>query len=299
MSSQRNGVVGLLKTRMGSQNVDSGSLIVLHCIIHQEALCAKTINFQHMTNIFVKAVNFIRSRDLNHRELQQLMADIDAENKEWKCDLAFLVDITNHLSALNLRLQGKDQLINEMFSLIKVFQIKLRLWESQIRNQNPAHFPTLKNHDTSNLQYHKYDDKLAVLREEFSERFGDLKNHSQAIEVFASPSSVDVTAISEDMQIEIIELQCNDELRKKFDDSSVYQFYKKHVLATVYPKLSAHARKFMAVFESTNVCEQLFSKMNRVKNKYRSSFTDEHLESILRIATSPIQPDIDELVSQM
>ena len=145
--------------------------------------------------------------------------------------------------------------------------IKLRLWESQIRNQNPAHFPTLKNYDTSNLQYQKYGDKLAVLREEFLERFGDLKKHSQAIEVFASPFSVDVTAIPEDIQMEIIELQCNDELRKKFDDSSVYQFYKKHVSVTVYPKLSAHARKMMAVFGSTYVCEQLFSKMNLVKNQ--------------------------------
>ena len=186
-----------------------------------------------------------------------------------------------------------------MFSLIKGFQIKLRLWESQIRNQNPAHFPTLKNHDTSNPQYQKYGDKLAVLREEFSERFGDLKKHSQATEVFASPFSVDVTAIPEDMQMELTELQCNDELRKKFDDGSVYQFYKKHVSVTVYPKLSAHARKMMAVFGSTYICEQLFSKINLVKNKYRSSLTDEHLESILRVPTSSIQPDIDELVFQM
>ena len=161
------------------------------------------------------------------------------------------------------------------------------------------HFPALKNHDTSNLQYQKYGDKLAVLQEEFSERFGDLKKHSQAIEVFASPFSVDVTAIPEDIQMEIIELRCNDELRKKFDDSSVYQFYKKHVSVTVYPKLSAHARKMMAVFGSTYACEQLFSKMNLVKNKYRSSLTDEHLESTLRVATSSTQPDIDELVSQM
>ena len=113
--------------------------------------------------------------------------------------------------------------------MIRGFQIKLHLWESQIRNQNPAHFPTLKNHDPSNLQYQKYGDKLAVLREEFSERFGDLKKHSQAIELFTSPFSVDVTTIPENIQMEIIELQCNNELRKKFDDSSVYQFYKKHV----------------------------------------------------------------------
>ncbi|XP_064080582.1 general transcription factor II-I repeat domain-containing protein 2B-like [Macrobrachium nipponense] len=115
----------------------------------------------------------------------------------------------------------------------------------------------------------------------------------------ASPFSVDVATIPEDIQMEIIELQCNDELRKKFDNSSVYQFYKKHVSVTVYPKLSAHTRKMMAVFGSTYICEQLFSKMNLVKNKYRSVLPDEPLECTLRVATSSIQPDIDELVSQM
>ncbi|XP_068217891.1 general transcription factor II-I repeat domain-containing protein 2A-like [Palaemon carinicauda] len=68
MSGQKNGVVGLLKTRMGSQNIDLGSLIVLHCIIHQEALYTKTTYFHHVTNILIKAVNCIRSRGLNHRE---------------------------------------------------------------------------------------------------------------------------------------------------------------------------------------------------------------------------------------
>ena len=108
-----------------------------------------------------------------------------------------------------------------------------------------------------------------------------------------------MTVIPEDIQMEVIELQCNDELKKKFDDSSVYQFYKKHVSVTVYPKLSAHARKMMVVFGSTYVCEQLFSKVNMFKNKYRSSLTVEQLESTLYAATSSIQPDIDELVSQM
>ncbi|XP_068243794.1 general transcription factor II-I repeat domain-containing protein 2-like [Palaemon carinicauda] len=191
-------------------------------------------------------------------------------DKGWRCDFAFSVDITDHLSALNVRLQGKDQLLNEMFSPYKGFQMKLRLWKSHIRKRNPAHFPTLKNHDTSNLQYQKYGDKLEVSRSKFSERFGNLKKHSQAIEIFASPFSVDVTAIPKNMQMEIIELQCNDELRKKFDDNPGYQLYKKHVSVTVYPKLSAHAKKMMAVFGSTYALEHLFSKMNLVKIKYRS-----------------------------
>ncbi|XP_068233404.1 general transcription factor II-I repeat domain-containing protein 2A-like [Palaemon carinicauda] len=61
MSGQKNGVVGLLKTRKGSQNIDSGSLIVL-------------------------------SRGLNHREFQQLMVDINAEYSDVKyfCEIRLL-----------------------------------------------------------------------------------------------------------------------------------------------------------------------------------------------------------------
>lgn len=72
---------------------------------------------------------------------------------------------------------------------------------------------------------------VTSLQEEFSERFHDLRKHSLAIELFASPFSVDVETIPEDMQMEIIELQCNNELRNKYGDSSVYQFYnKKHFI---------------------------------------------------------------------
>ena len=74
---------------------------------------------------------------------------------------------------------------------------------------------------------------------------------------------------------------------------------KQHLSDTEYPKLSDHARKMLAVFGSTYVCEQLFSRMNLVKNKFRSSLTGEHLESTLHDATSAIQPDIDQLVQQM
>ena len=75
----------------------------------------------------------------------------------------------------------------------------------------------------------------------------------------ASPFFVDVETIPEDLQREIIELLCNNEPRNKYDDSSVYQFYK-HLSNTEYPKLSGHARKMRTAFGSTYVCEQLSFK---------------------------------------
>ena len=65
-------------------------------------------------------------------------------NQKWVCSLAFLVNVMSHLNKLNLQLQGKHQLIHEMWSYICTFTTKLQIWEGQIESGNYAHFPTLQ-----------------------------------------------------------------------------------------------------------------------------------------------------------
>jgi hypothetical protein len=48
----------------------------------------------------------------------------------WLQDLSFMVDITKHLSNLNLKLQGKDQIITAINNHIKAFKCKLDLWKT-------------------------------------------------------------------------------------------------------------------------------------------------------------------------
>ena len=62
---------------------------------------------------------------------------------DWITDLAFLVDITTHMNALNTRMQGKDQLINKLFEQVCAFEVKLSLWEEQLQQCDYAHFPML------------------------------------------------------------------------------------------------------------------------------------------------------------
>src|SRR5258705_9129860 len=64
-------------------------------------------------------------------------------DKKWVADLAFMMDIAEHLSDLNLKLQGRNQLVNVLFSHIKSFEGKLCLWESQLRRNNYSSFPAL------------------------------------------------------------------------------------------------------------------------------------------------------------
>ena len=47
-------------------------------------------------------------------------------------NLAFLSDITHHLNELNLKLQGKKQIITKMYDYVKTFKVKLRLWIKQL-----------------------------------------------------------------------------------------------------------------------------------------------------------------------
>lgn len=125
-------------------------ILKYHCIIHQEALCGKTLNMQHVMLPVVKFVNKIRARTLNRREFREYCELLDLEYGElilhcdvrwfsrgqvlsrfwklknavsnfleqenelpdertllfdnnWLFDLAFLIDVTNHLNDLNLK----------------------------------------------------------------------------------------------------------------------------------------------------------------------------------------------------
>ena len=59
---------------------------------------------------------------------------------KWLCDLAFMADIAKDLSELNVKLQGHNQLLSSMFSNVKSFEAKLKLWQVQLDRVNTA-FP--------------------------------------------------------------------------------------------------------------------------------------------------------------
>lgn len=56
-----------------------GEAVKMHCIIHQEALCANTVQLGDVMNTVVKTVNVIRARGLYHREFQAFLSDVDGE----------------------------------------------------------------------------------------------------------------------------------------------------------------------------------------------------------------------------
>ena len=67
-------------------------------------------------------------------------------DENWLTAFVFLVDLTTHLNELHMHLQGENQLINTMFQTRTAFQMKLKLWQDQIKANDFMHFNTLAKH---------------------------------------------------------------------------------------------------------------------------------------------------------
>ncbi|XP_064476243.1 general transcription factor II-I repeat domain-containing protein 2B-like [Ornithodoros turicata] len=177
---------------------------------------------------------------------------------EWFRDLAFHVDLTNHLNILNMGLQGNARLITEMYDSVRGFVRKLELWEKQLTSKDFFHFHGLKAVDCKN-------EETLLLRED----------------------------VKPELQMKLIDLQCNFTLRQKFGEIGAPEFYK-YAGRKSFPCLMSDVSRVLSMLGSTHVCEQFFS-IN--KTKLMSELSDDHLRAQLRIANAVnLQVDLGNLV---
>ena len=102
-----------------------------------------------------------------------------------------------------------------------------------------------------------------------------------------------------EVQMELIDLQCSDELKSRFAAVGHADFWRKHILPTKrFPGLVDNAMRTVAAFGCTYCCEQLFSRMKLTKSKSRAQFTDGHLNDVILLSVSSVAPDISSLSVQ-
>ena len=340
MCSEKVGVVGLIVEKRNQLSLTT-PFAAIHCILHQEALCGKSLQMNDVMDVVVKTVNFIRARGLNHRQFVSFVADLETEYGEllyhteirwlsrgkvlqrffelrqeialfmamkdrevpqlndpmFLSDLAFLTDITQHLNALNTQMQGAKQLVNVMFDRIKAFRCKLTLWANQLADGNLAHFCFLQRVTVKPERLQDYADILSKLLESFSRRFQQFTALEPQFILFATPFTVDAKHVPEEVQMELLDLQCDTVLKEKYTDVGIPDFYQ-FLPRDRFPNLFCAASRILAMFGSTYVCEQFFSRMKINKTALRSRLTDEHLRATLRLATThEFRPNVDSLVS--
>uniref|UniRef100_H2ZD91 Uncharacterized protein n=1 Tax=Ciona savignyi TaxID=51511 RepID=H2ZD91_CIOSA len=175
----------------------------------------------------------------------------------WLNDFAFLTDITHHLSELNVKLQGKNQLVHKMIEHISSFQAKLQLFRSQLSKGSLIHFPCLESRKVE-IQFfncEKYVGTIEKLTSAFKTRFEDFRKHNADVQLFAHPFDLVVENIPPRFQLEIIELQANVDLKRAYRENDLLTFYRSYVYGN-YTNLENHARKMISLFGSTYWCEQ-------------------------------------------
>ena len=69
-------------------------------------------------------------------------------------------------------------------------------------------------------------------REEFNARFSDLRGYKDDFKLFTSPFDVDVESAPSEVQMELVDLQCSDELKSRFAAVGHADFWRKYILPT-------------------------------------------------------------------
>ena len=80
-----------------------------------------------------------------------------------------------------------------------------------------------------------------------------------------------------DIQMELIDLQERTDLKAKYVEMDLGDFYRNYLDQEKFPSLRKFMASKMALFDSTYLCEQFFSEMGFIKS-YRSVMTDKHLK---------------------
>jgi hypothetical protein len=78
MVGKNNGVPAKLKNKM-KECEEMTYVVSSHCILHQQALCVKSLKMNHVEDTVIKIVNFIRASALNQREFVSRLEEV--ENK--------------------------------------------------------------------------------------------------------------------------------------------------------------------------------------------------------------------------
>lgn len=75
------GLTALVKKEMSCLSLNPRDLVVCHCIIHQESLCAHShsLKLNNVMKTVVSTINFIKSRGMNIRQFKELLSELESE----------------------------------------------------------------------------------------------------------------------------------------------------------------------------------------------------------------------------
>lgn len=175
--------------------MDSEFEDVMHYSERRWLSCGNVPNHLNEFNIFMN------ENSKNVSELSEPM---------WLWGLAILTDLTSQLNDLNLKLQGKERLVSQLYSDMKTFQAKLKLLQQHSERGTPSHFPSCEELTQDEkvsfvLVPCTWMVKLLDLFDEnFEARFSDFKTQTSDVCLLENPFVANVKNVPASLQMELI-----------------------------------------------------------------------------------------------
>ncbi|KAK1903453.1 General transcription factor II-I repeat domain containing protein 2 [Dissostichus eleginoides] len=161
------------------------------------------------------------------------------EDEKKMDNVAFLVDITSHLSELNLKLQGKDNSICELMTAVRSFQRKLEVFKEDLQG-DCAHFPAVQEQVQGQRNVSSFVDFVDKLIVNFSKRFDSFSFGRQLTMFIQNPFLItDVREFSKEvtqhfkwanagpLQMQLVDLQADVALKEQFGRTDPATFWLK------------------------------------------------------------------------
>ncbi|GFY54035.1 general transcription factor II-I repeat domain-containing protein 2 [Trichonephila inaurata madagascariensis] len=185
--------------------------LVLHCIIPQQSLCGKCLDMSEVLKPVISVVNFIRSTGPNHRQFRGFIEEI-GENDLPHIILPYagLVAEKSLSAFLNFEQRSKF-FLNEKQHPFADLENSEWMWNHTTETEFPVNFAI---------------ETLSALKINFDTRFSDFDVIANAIKPFQNPFDSDIETLAPEVQMEIIDLQCSDMIKNKYQNSSLLEFYK-------------------------------------------------------------------------
>ena len=92
-------------------------------------------------------------------------------------------------------------------------------------SKNCVHFPLLKTLAVTLALSGKYSSQLMALKEEFIRRFAYFKALEGHFDLLSSPFACNIETATEELQMELIDLQVNISLKRMFESKPLVEFY--------------------------------------------------------------------------
>uniref|UniRef100_A0A3B3Y521 SPIN-DOC-like zinc-finger domain-containing protein n=1 Tax=Poecilia mexicana TaxID=48701 RepID=A0A3B3Y521_9TELE len=197
--------------------------------------------------------NFLEMKGIEHPELVET---------EWLLKFYYLVDMTEHLNQLNVKMQGIGNTVLSLQHAVFAFENKLELFIMDLETGRLLHFEKLRqfkdactaSEPTQNFDLHQLAGFTSSLLQSFKARFGEFQ---------------------------MKKLQPEDQLIVKTWNA----------LPVTYDTLKRVSIAVLTMFGSTYSCEQSFSHLKNIKSNLRSRLTDESLNACMKLNLTKYQPD--------